>query len=332
MRQYRLQLTLDGPLGTPLTGDTLFGHLCWGMVYNEGSAALGEFLEQMRSNQPPLVISDPLPEGFLPNPVLPASDAQEYERMEVIAGSQEDVVSAHDRLKRIRKQRWLPEKVLSECIDDLSASGLVSAAMEADLAQAPSPAGMKEAVVAHNTLNRLTQHTVEEGGLFQLREWFPAGQVNFTVYILSTLEPGRIRDIFEQGLASGYGRDASTGKGKLIVGKLDESSWPAAEEPNAGLALGVFAPAEDDPTQGWWRSEVRLGKLGGAWAGEDPPFKFPLTLLTAGSLLGPLRKPYFGRVVDGVHPTRQEVVTCAISPVLPVRCPVLTAPASEALK
>jgi len=81
MKRYKLRLTLKSRLGTPLTADTLFGHLCWGMLYYEGQAALEKFLDDMQSSQPPLIIGDPCPEGFLPSPILPPARVDEYNRM-----------------------------------------------------------------------------------------------------------------------------------------------------------------------------------------------------------------------------------------------------------
>jgi hypothetical protein len=302
------------------------------MVYHEGRVALEGFLADMQSPEPPLVIGDPCPAGFLPNPVLPPAHVDEQERMEAAAGAGADLLTAHDRLKEHRKRPWVSVGTLVACINDLTASALLEAGLKGE---AESPPTLEATAVAHNTINRLSQHTAEEGGLFVQTEYFPdRPDVPFDLYLLSTLEPDRIRAFFEQGLAGGYGADASTGKGHLVVGDIDAAPWPEADDPNAGLALGVFAPADDDPARGWWRTEVRLGKVSGAWAadegGEHPPFKYPLTLLTAGSILGPYRRPYVGRVVPNVHPTRGEVVTCAMAPVLPARCPVLEAEPTEA--
>ncbi|MGB9626624.1 MAG: hypothetical protein ACPMAQ_17350 [Phycisphaerae bacterium] len=53
MNTYRLTLTLRSPLGTPLSADTLWGHVCWGIVYHEGPAALQQFLAEMAGPSPP---------------------------------------------------------------------------------------------------------------------------------------------------------------------------------------------------------------------------------------------------------------------------------------
>jgi len=351
MNAYRLRLRLDGPLGTPLSADTLFGHLCWGMVYQEGAAALEAFLATMKSPSPPLVMGDPMPAGFLPAPVLPPCDLAEADRMEAMAGAAveraaasrheaalsdgETLKRAHALRKGAAKTAWLPVEALATRLDDLSAAAVFDLALHA-----PAPPALCRATVVHNTINRLSQHTADEGGLYVLAEQFPPladgasrPGLNFDVWLRTTLPPDRVRGLFEQGLAGGYGRDASAGKGRMTVGDLDDRPWPAAREPNAALALGVFAPAADDPVRGWWRTTVRLGKLGGPWAFDDggrhPPFKYPLILLGPGAVLAPWCKPYLGRIVEDVHPTRTEVVTYAMAPVLPVRCPALADPGAE---
>lgn len=331
MKPYRLRLTLLGPIVTPLTGDTLFGHLCWGMAYSEGRAALEAFLAETASDTPPLVIGDACPAGFVPAPLLPVADSKEFERMLAALKVGADVLAAHDRLKLARKRRWIPTAALERCKDQLTAESVLHACLDSSHGAAPAPLHSHQ--VAHNTINRLTQHTAEEVGLFFQTEVRPDRSADFDVHILSSLPAERVTEIFRNGLAGGFGRDASTGKGHLRVGELDASPWPQAEAPNAALTLGCFAPSNDDPAHGWWRSETRLGKVSGAWAddegGEHPPFKYPLTVLTAGSLLGPWRKPWLGRVVDGVHPTRNEVVTVAMAPALSVHCPALRDRAGE---
>ena len=359
MRRYRLRLTLLGPLGTGLTGDTLFGHLCWGIVYHAGRAALEDFLARMASAEPPLVIGDPVPAGFLPNPALPPPTLKEREDLEKLclevlqeehrrrqeslgagglAGSPPGPPEVHDRLKRLAKAPWVPREVLVAHLDDLRAAVLLEALLQWERRFGPGSAEaprLRARTVMHNTINRFTQHPSADGGLFALREYFPpTPRMDFDLYLLSSLPAGRIVELFRWGLAGGYGRDASTGRGRLEVGELDESPWPAASQPNAVLALGTFSPSSDDPAAGTWRLTVRLGKLGGAWAGDpegpDHPFKYPLTLLCAGAVLGPPRRAYLGRIVPGVHPIRREVVTCAMAPVLSVRCPAVEAVQQEA--
>ena len=68
MADYRVRLTLRGPLATPLHSGTLFGHLCWAWHYRDGETGLGRWLEGLADD--PLLISDAFPAGYLPRPLL----------------------------------------------------------------------------------------------------------------------------------------------------------------------------------------------------------------------------------------------------------------------
>ena len=71
MPTYRIDLELRSALSTPLSADTLWGHVCWGIRYQSGREVLEEWLARYDTGPPPLVMSDPLPAGYWPRPVLP---------------------------------------------------------------------------------------------------------------------------------------------------------------------------------------------------------------------------------------------------------------------
>lgn len=333
MNTYKLTLTLQGPLGTPLSADTLWGHLCWGIVYHQGPAALEEFLAATRSppaDGPPLVLSDPLPAGFMPRPILPPPEpAEEDELVDSLVARgllPKDLPEQTDKLASLRRRRYVSLEDFRAIIDNLSVTELMRTGCEHAGAHRPSVPRMVTAAVAHNTIDRLTNHTLAEGGLFFSPETFTNGLVDFDVWTASSLDAARVRELFTWGLEGGYGRDASTGKGNLAVGDLTPASLPAAKAPNAMMTLGPCAPAADDPTRGHWTVETRFGKLGGPWATQDDPagagvFKHPVIFLAAGAVLaGPVR-PFLGRLVEGVHPGRPEVVQYGLALTVPVRCP-----------
>jgi CRISPR-associated protein Csm4 len=71
MKIYRAILKQLSPSRTPWQADTLFGHLCWQMLYHEGETALNDFLDLYRQRQPPLLFSNGFPGDYLPRPYLP---------------------------------------------------------------------------------------------------------------------------------------------------------------------------------------------------------------------------------------------------------------------
>ncbi len=333
MNTYRLTLTLRGPLGTPLSADTLWGHVCWGLCYHEGPAAVEEFIARSAdppSDGPPLVISDPLPAGHLPRPCLPPMTPQArralQQEMDARRNSS-DETGWHDKLKKAGKRPCLPLQVFAGLIDDLSQEKWTRAALQLN-----GDGGLPKLVtvpVAHNAINRLTNHTLAEGGLFFQEEIFPAKPVDYDLWIRSGLSAERVRELIAWGLEGGYGRDAGTGKGHIEVGGIETRDLPAAGSPNALMTLGPCAPAAGDPTRGFWSTTTRFGKLGGPWAsmaGDDQPggaFKHPVIFLATGAVLAGPPRPYLGRIVRGVHPSRGEVVQYGLALTVRVRCPEL---------
>jgi len=337
MNTYRITLTLRGSLGTPLSADTLWGHVCWGLRYHEGPDALEDFLARTASSGdtgPPLVLSDPLPAGCLPRPCLPPlapEDDQQLEdelvRHNLLPAR---LVERHGALGAARKCPFLPLESFAGMIDGLTLTAWAKAACRRR-PQEPEPAGrrMITATVAHNTIDRLTNHTLAEGGLFFQEETFIAEPVAYDLWARSPLPAERVLQLIQWGLEGGYGRDASTGKGHLEVGPIEQKDLPAARQPNALMTLGPCAPAAEDPPVGHWSTVTRFGKLGGLWAtaaedGPDPGvFKHPVVFLATGAILKSPPRPFVGRLVRNVHPTREQVVQYGLALTVPVRCPHL---------
>lgn len=333
MDTFKLTLELRSPLGTPLAADTLFGHLCWGIVYHEGQQALAQFLQQMDSPEPPLVISDPLPAGFLPTPSLPAPPPAWMAPLAKTLGKADkqvdkgEWIDGHDILKKWLKRRWIADDDFAAVVDSFGWQDIIQKWMKTGTGKdLPGPPAAKNAPVAHNTINRLTNHTLDEGGLFFQKNTYHAGNPRYDLWVRSTLPLDRVRQLLEWALEGGYGRDASVGLGHLVITDAAPANLPAAKQPNAMLTLGPCTPAPDDPTQGHWKVLTRFGKLGGPWAKSDDqqnntPFKYPLLMLeTAAVLFGPPR-PFIGRIVHNVHPVRSEVVHYGYALTIPVHCP-----------
>ncbi|HOV68364.1 MAG TPA: hypothetical protein PLI31_08390, partial [Methanoregulaceae archaeon] len=274
---------------------------------------------------PPLLLSDPLPAGFLPRPVLPPPhpDRENEVIASLTAGGRlpADPLERFDAWKALARRRYVSLSVLRRVLDGLSALSLAEAiCQEAD----PVPPTMLTVPVAHNAIDRLTNHTLADGGLFFSPETFAAAPVEYDLWVVASCEPARVRELLGWAVEGGYGRDASTGKGHFTVDGIRPESLPAAQNPNAVMTLGPCAPAAGDPARGCWMIEPRFGKLGGPWAAQADGagvFKHPLIFLAAGAVLAGPPRPFLGRIVPNVHPTRPEVVQYGLAVTIPVRCP-----------
>jgi CRISPR-associated protein Csm4 len=347
MQWYDLILRVQTALGTLLSADSLFGHLCWGIRYRQSEQALGDFLAGYESGSPPLLLSDPVPVGFWPLPHLPRpvpemeeklkSDLQKTEKACLekqlpicpvilrMKGAKPDEVDTFDILKWMFKLRWLPQDVLTATMDQFSMTAILEYFLKQGCGQ---PTDLSKTVVAHNTINRLSGTTGDEGSFFFTEELHidPTNPPLFHLLVGSGVySAGQIRDLFDSALEGGYGKYKSRGKGKVVIESVEPVKLPAANNPNAVMLLSACAPAAEDPTEGYWKLHTKSGRLGGDWAvgphpsGKHNPYKKPLTILTAGSVFKTAQpRPFYGRLVAGIHANFKEVRHYGLAPAIPV--------------
>jgi len=339
-----IHLELQSALGTPLAADTLFGHICWGMYYNRGEKVLQQFLAEMAGKDPPLVISDPFPKGFLPAPVLPALTGDEknellqfitdmnwadLRRIPGFAGPDHAAgtpsrIEAHDVLKILSRRRWLPIDLIRETLSEISLARLIDMQLRLTVNVPPEPVA---ALSPHNRINRLSGGTVEGGLFFSEDTFIPDEARQYELYCLtSKYNEDELGQVLEEALAGGYGRDKSIGRGVIKVLSIEPCQLPGCTEPNAVLLLGPCVPAPSDPHEGYWELSSKSGKLGGHWAvgpgpdGTHNPHKNPVVMLRSGTvLLTDSPEPFYGRMVEGIHPSIPEVVHYGLAPDLPLR-------------
>lgn len=354
MQWFEIQLKVRTALGTLLSADTLFGHLCWAVRYQQGESALQEFLSACRCQEPPLILSDPFPNGFWPMPHLPRLTPRQEEALlaeiqkKKIADLKKNLpdcpvfeqlhknewetlneIEAFDSLKWMYKLRFLPDKALQGLGSNLSTDAVFNWFLENEH-NCGIPNLPEETVVAHNTISRLTGTTGDEGSFFFTKEWHinPSDPPVFRILAASSrYSAEQIQSLLTDALQTGYGKYKSRGKGKLTVESISPFQTPSVQKPNAVLLLASCAPAESDPAEGFWKLHTKIGKLGGDWAvgphpsGIHDPYKKPLILLTAGSIFKTdSPRPFYGRLVPNIHRSFEEVCQYAIAPALPVCC------------
>jgi CRISPR-associated protein Csm4 len=263
MKTLRLTLRPVTSFGTPLAGDTLFGHLCWAVRERYGELRLSELLDGYTTGRPFLVVSDGFPSGLLPRPTVPQSYAGE------------DADPAHR--KEAKRLQWLRA--------DDAASPLYEWLRQAQRSDI-SDVG----VLTQNTINRITGTT----GVGQ----FAPRQVERTVYRQSALldvyvaaeesvlDAAVVTQLFEDVGSAGYGRDASTGLGKFAIESVGEPSW-AARSARHWLTLAPCAPVPDmlDAARCHYQPVTRFGRHGNIGVRLGFPFKRPLLLMKTGALL-----------------------------------------------
>lgn len=267
MQTFMLTLQPEASFGTPLVGDTLFGHLCWALRWRHGVVALAALLSGYTEGRPFAVLSDAFPAGLLPRPLMPA-------------GRMAQLVEASQR-KADRLNAWLPAARAAESL----------AAWSAHAKALPNDATPRPGVLTQNTINRLTGTTGT--GQFAPRQVerivHPSGSRLQVYAVLDTTRLGLedfaqvMRDIGDNG----YGRDASTGLGKFRLSGPQPHAWIRPPAARHALTLAPCAPVPDllHADDCFYQPLSRFGRHGSLHALGGQPFKKPLLLLRSAAVL-----------------------------------------------
>ncbi|MFN3854222.1 MAG: type III-A CRISPR-associated RAMP protein Csm4 [Phreatobacter sp.] len=260
-----IDLRLDSDLGTPMSGDTLFGQLCWQLRLREGEARLAEVLQGYGVGHPFLVVSDAMPRGFLPKPIVPPPPL-----------SNEATDAAWTARKAWIKRRWLP----SDCLRRPLAESL-------DRTDLPQPCSMELVLQPHNSINRLTGTTGAAAFAPFLSERMVVAPAGRDVTLRCLLDEERLRraqllEMLSDIGRSGFGRDASTGLGRFCVTASAEAPVAVSAPVLVTLAPAALHPQAVNIERSYWKPLVRFGRHGGPASG-GAVFKAPVLLAAAGA-------------------------------------------------
>jgi len=258
-------------------------------------------------------LSDGFPKDFLPRPLVrpePSSD---------------DPKKADER-KNLKKRNLVSRKGFLKTRNRISETALAGHLFtEVD----------RHARFAHNTIDRRTGSTPEQGGLYFLREdWGHSppdeGRMKLQeglveagaerdVYVAAGDGDGReIEELFEAMGETGYGRDATLGRGRWTVVSVTEDR-ELAEGPRGRLLSLSHGSVEPGMAGVRCKVVAHYGKAGPAVAvqGGVSPFKKPLLLAAPGATFSGEAGKRYGALLRNVHPDRQEIVHNAFHVAIP---------------
>lgn len=283
MRMVRARITPRSAFGTLPLGDTLFGQVCWAIRNRQGEVRLNELLKGYTEGRPFLVVSDAMPAGYLPRPVLPSRFFVPLEGV--------------DR-KQAKKRQWLPIEKFSEPV----INWLRHCKRSTDL-----PGGWFDMhPQPHNSIDRRSGTTGTDAQFAPYampQYWYGTqrkqnGQEHFIVGSMDVylaLDETRLSDEEVNTALSdigdlGFGRDAGIGLGRFKVDVLEEASLPAQRDANAWMTLAPCAPQglEWVPDRCFYQVFTRFGRHGDIAVKRGNPFKTPLLLAASGAVLSPV--------------------------------------------
>jgi CRISPR-associated protein Csm4 len=303
MKLCRYTLTPKTPFGSPLVGDSLFGHLCWAVRNGAGEAKLTDLLEGYLDGKPFAVVSDAVPSGFIPRPTVPMHFFKREENP--------------SRRKELKRKRWLPVAVMEKPFEDW-------------LEDARDSSKIIDRVQAHNTINRLTGTTgTGQFAPYTVEQFWHPDEAVYDLYICvdeNRLSVAELSDLLGAMGASGFGKDASIGLGKFEVSEVSEPGMPEMSQANAYLTLACCAPQglEFVAEESFYEVTNRFGRHGDVAALMGVPYKNPILMASRGAVMAPQAyeaRLFIGQGIGGggeLSASLPSTVHQGYAPVIPI--------------
>lgn len=344
MKLYQFSLEPSSGFATPLKGDTLFGHFCWQVAYDPSLLNGGlEKWVKLYADRPFLVFSSAWPMiqteklcYALKRPDLPASalfpPEPGVDRKTRILQHKENMrkkwmLVDQNLALSLKNARFIDDQTLYQKAAGNNADPQTGCAVPAAARQfaalSPQP---------HNSINRLTS-TTGEGGFAPFTTltnvYFPGAVLSvFALIEEAATDAVRVTKALKSIGCFGYGRDASTGKGRFQIRETRELPMPAPASANACYLLAPCVPEKGLFSHTFFSPFTRFGKHGDRLAHARQPFKNPVIMADEGGVLVPrddsvFSRPYIGRAVLNTSKSQKEAVMQGYAPYLPFRLETL---------
>lgn len=345
MKTYEITIKPLSGFGTPLKGDTIFGHICWQAAYDD--KLFGNSIERLLADyetNPFLVISSAYPKLYegtkavymLKRPDLPLDKLFDFTGMD-----KKTIISER---KKMKAKKWMPIKESQQIEsftkmsykDDKKFFEMVKKTVTEDLLREAKKDGMKSVLTyfaqPHNTINRLTG-TTGEGRFapFAVKQavYFPQTELSFFAGLNEIINIKHLEDALKMIGEFGFGKDASTGLGKFEFCDVDEIDLKSfgSPLPNACYTLSPCVPEKEMYKKMFFTPFIRFGKHGDVLAKSSNPFKNPVIMADEGAVFTPknldvFKKPYLGTSVTNISKVEPKTVMQGYSLYIPIKVEV----------
>lgn len=345
MNTYEIVIRPQSGFGTPLKGDTIFGHFCWQIVYDEELS--GRDINTLFSNYQTLpfaVFSSAWPRFKIGEKTYYA-----FKKPDLPADKMFDLPKERgERIEKLKKHKGMKWVVLERDREFSSLKGLnfckvnelledIMAGIREETWKKLRKAGANNLVAlsmqSHNSINRLTGTTGAEGfAPFTVEQHVYLPEMELSLFVGIDEEVIHI-DQVKSGLErigwSGFGKDASTGLGRFELGDINEIdlSKMGSEMPNSCYTLAPCVPEKGLFTKMFFSPFTRFGRHGDVLAKSGNPFKNPVIMADEGGIFMPgvseiLNKPYIGSAVTKISRAEPGTVAQGYSLFIPVKVEV----------
>ena len=327
MKLYEITIQPTSGFGTPLKGDTIFGHFCWQAGYDP------ELIEGGLQKQLDIYHERPFAIFSSAVPKIEADNSYAF-KMPALPMSML-FPTIKDRRKRLtaskenKKKKW----IINDCkksMDFESADYLTDSELCQKTASVRKNETGKPKILfsqPHNTINRLTDTTGKDMfAPYTRNNTYYQNDIQLALFVVIDSQATSIENIVK-GLVKignwGFGRDASTGLGRFKVCRSIAINIKADEKTNALYTLAPSVPDSNLFRKKYFNTFVRFGKHGEHLASGKNPFKNPVIMTDEAAVFIPkdkavFDKPYTGKAITHVSKALPGAVVQGYTPYLPL--------------
>jgi len=324
LRFFEIEIKPLSGFGTPIKGDTLFGHFCW-QADHDPTLLNGGLVKQIKlyKKKPFAIFSSAFPKIMdeskeyygLKTPKMP---------MNMLFQADKNRVENLHQAKENKKKKWMLVEKNSDIdpnnVEFITEKQLCEKITGKDIEQFELTASQQ-----HNSINRMTGTTGQNQFAPYLKErTYYIPETMLSVFILVDEEASDIKRVvkgLERIGSWGFGKDASTGSGRFSVNHFDELKINIEGE--AFYTLAPSVPTEKQIQKYFLSTFTRFGKHGDKLACSNNPFKSPVIMADESSVFvmkdKRLERPYIGNSITGVSKVMPETVVQGYSPCLPIK-------------
>ncbi len=340
MKLYEITIKPVSGFGTPLKGDTLFGHFCWQAAYDDKILKGG--LDKWMAcymDRPFAVFSTAWPKLCENGKMFYAVKRPDIPLARIFSETYKDKRKSMEARKANARKKWMliPDDLrISLSIDRFKSDEDILKIIEKEATNVtrknmrgkPRKKFLEDFIQSHNTINRETSTTAT--GMFApyvQTATFYYPEMQLAVFVLVDEEATDIERIFT-ALARigqfGYGRDASTGCGRFEMGEIKSREIPNIGDADACYTLAPAIPEKNIFQQCYFSPFTRFGRHGDVLARSSNPFKNPVIMIDEGAVLIPndihtIKTPYIGRPALNVSKVIPQAVIQGYTPWLPFK-------------
>lgn len=341
MKTYEIVIKPLSGFGTPLKGDTIFGHLCWQIAHDE--ELTGKSLDAFLVNYPakPFAIFSSAYPKFcigdshcyaLKTPSLPPDELfpfqgdirQRIEKRKEYKAKKWMILEKDKKFLSFKKLKFLSDEVLFEDLKATISDDARRRIKQAELKNTVAPFSQ-----FHNKINRITGTTGKEGfAPFSMEQqvFLPESELSIFAGIdEATITIEQVKAGLDRIGCTGFGKDATTGLGRFEVlgdSEIDLTKM-GSDSPNGCYTLAPCVPEKETFTEMFFTPFTRFGRHGDVLAKSSNPFKNPVIMADEGGIFKPkmedvFQKPYIGTAVINISKAEPKSVAQGYSLYIPV--------------